>query len=225
MAKKMKTTETVDTKVQEEIIESQEIVESTKPTQDDIDRFKGEFETQVEAFRNITFNIVEKEELNILDAAKFLLDYNANKVTWSKDLWQGIIKFNEFIKDQIKQIENNGQKDIQFTYQPLEYIYFVLSNPSGIGLASALEFEENIGIFAEIYDQLENQVLTSRQMLQEIELAQQHWAAAEQGFFLEVEREDDPYQGDPCSDCEEIESDKSGLMIPTAEGEIGFIED
>ena len=66
MAKKMKTTETVDTKVQEEIIESQEIVESTKPTQDDIDRFKGEFETQVEAFRNITFNIVEKEELNIL---------------------------------------------------------------------------------------------------------------------------------------------------------------
>lgn len=195
-----------------------------KPTQEDIDRFKAEFEAEVETFKSLQFNIIIDDEIKnnvpftIIDVAKFLDNLNTNNVVWSKDLWQGIIKFNEFIKDQISKIEE-GQEEIQFSYQPLEYLYFILSNPAGTGLASAQEFEKNLDMYTFIFEQIENNVVSARKMLQEIEIAQQRWAAAEQGFFLEVER-DEESELDNC--CREENCDCK--TIPTAEGEIGLVE-
>ena len=114
------------------------IIEDVIPTQDDIIQYQKEFEDAYQSLTEKTYCIADKE--SSLRVAKFLKDWNTNKVQWRKDLWKGVIKFNEVITNIISDLENEP-KDLIIDYAALSYLYMTMMEPTGIGLESAKEME------------------------------------------------------------------------------------
>jgi len=157
---------------------------ANKPTKKDIENFKVAFENAAKEFQNKLWQIAdEKEAWNTLE---YLNDFIKNRAIWMKDSWMGMIKINEVIEDSYKNFEKN--KPLFVTYQALEFLAYIMQNGvSGIGVASAEEFEKIAEKHIKIMGNIFNVVKEARELIKEIQFKQDQWISAEQGFFLEKE--------------------------------------
>lgn len=206
MAKKVKTIEVPNTpeKTAEEIheIEKQQrnnlINEYNKnnsttrinpdiiPTVDDIKSFKEDFENEYKELCGLTYCIADAD--SALSVAEFLLDWNTNYVNWRKDLWKGVIKFDEVIRDIIDNIHNNTNRTapLEIDYAALSYLYMTMMEPAGVGLKSAKDMEKIDPTYSAILEAIGTNVDMFNQRKEYIDLLQRRWAFAEQGYYLEL---------------------------------------
>lgn len=164
--------------------------DSKKPTPEEIEKAKEEFSKIYKEFNEKTFTIADK--VDSLRVVKFLKEYNKDQVLWEKDAWKGVILFDEWCDDMIKHhqaLKEQQKEDLLIGYQPLEYLYWILTNPHGVGLKSAKWFKTNIEFYISIFENVEGAVIDARNQLKFVERAQQKWAAYEQGFYIDFEDE------------------------------------
>lgn len=142
---------------------------------------KEDWEVAVKAFQTRTFIIADSR--NAVRVAKFLKTWNEKFAAWEKDQWIGVVKFDKFINDFLKEFEKREQ-DLVIDYGCLGFLYTLMMKPCGVGLASAKKMqsidEEYNKILNTISDLKED---TDKQQL-EIKKKQEVWAAACAGFKL-----------------------------------------
>jgi len=158
-------------------------VERRKPSDEEINQYKDEFEASVVEFDAAIYSIGDVDNAN--KYADFLINFNTYQVSWSKNLWQGVIKMDEELLAAKNKLISGEEKEFKLTYHPLEYLYFVMSNPAGFGLQSAKTFQANLDLYSEIYAVIEKALTDVRAKLAKTHKAQERWQAAEQGFYLE----------------------------------------
>ena len=160
-----------------------QIIDDVIPTQDDIIQYQKDFEDAYQKLTEKTYCIADKE--SSLRVAKFLKDWNTNKVQWRKDLWKGVIKFNEVISNIISDLENEP-KDLIIDYAALSYLYMTMMEPTGIGLESAKEMETIDAEYSAILEAIGTNVDMFEQYRQYIDLLQRRWGFACQGYKLDI---------------------------------------
>ena len=160
-----------------------QIIDDVVPTQDDIIQYQKDFEDAYQKLTEKTYCIADKE--SSLRVAKFLKDWNTNKVQWRKDLWKGVIKFNEVITNIISDLENEP-KDLIIDYAALSYLYMTMMEPTGVGLESAKEMETIDAEYSAILEAIGTNVDMFEQYRQYIDLLQRRWGFACQGYKLDI---------------------------------------
>jgi len=155
-----------------------------RPSEEETEAAKQEFEKAAEEWTSKTYVIGKKEDA--LENCNYLLDFLKNRFFWQKDAWMGVIKLNEELSKIKKAIEKE-EKELTVGYQALEFIYYMLSNPGGVGLKSAKDFEKEKETFIKVASSVEEQVQAARKNLKDVEFLQQKWGAMAQGFYLEEE--------------------------------------
>lgn len=180
------------------------IIEDVIPTQDDIIQYQKEFEDAYQSLTERTYCIADKE--SSLRVAKFLKDWNTNKVQWRKDLWKGVIKFNEVITNIISDLENEP-KDLIIDYAALSYLYMTMMEPTGIGLESAKEMESIDAEYSAILEAIGTNIDMFEQYRQYIDLLQRRWGFACQGFKLDI-----LMNSDGCSTCTSNDNSETELI-------------
>jgi len=178
-----------------------------KPTEEEVAKAKEDFDNAGKAWANGIYKIGEPSEAQEL--CDYIKHFLANRFFWQKEAWMGAIKLNEELN--ATELLFKGKKDanLEMGYQALEFTFYVLTNPSGVGLKSALDFEEEHEIYIKTLTAVGTQLESARKSLKEIEFLQQRWGAMAQGFYLEVEEpdtEEDPEQFEEF-DSEEKESE------------------
>ena len=150
---------------------------------------KEDWENAVKTFQTRTFTIADSR--NAVRVAKFLKTWNEKFAAWEKDQWIGVVKFDKFVNDFLKEFEKKEQ-DLVIDYGCLGCLYTLMMKPCG-GLASAKKMQsidEEYNKILETIDDLKKD--TDKQQL-EIKKKQEVWAAACAGFKLryltEEERE------------------------------------
>jgi len=157
---------------------------TNKPTAEDIERIKLEFEDSAKEFSERLWKIAEPGEVQ--KTVDYLDDFVKNKAVWAKDAWMGLIKLNEVIEDIKTDIDYF--KELKVTYQALEFITYILQNGiGGVGIQSALDFETVAEQHAAVLEKAAESVTAAREEIKEVQFKQDRWVAAEQGFFLERE--------------------------------------
>lgn len=159
-----------------------------KPSEEEIEAAKKEFEDAAKAFGGKMYQIGETE-----DAQKFydyIIHFIRNRFMWKKDEWMGIIKLVEEIEASEVLFKGKKDKGFEIGYQALEFVYYALTNPGGIGLQSAKDFEAEKELYVTVATEVGKQLEGARNTLKDIEFLQQKWGAAAQGFYLEMEPEE-----------------------------------
>lgn len=156
-----------------------------KPTEEETKVAIKDFEDTSKAFNDKKFEIGPVEEADLI--AHFLINFLEKYVFWTKSGWMGVIK----LYDEISETQLLLKKGTAFTlgYQALEFTYFALSNPGGIGRQSALDIEKIAENYAKVLDLCGKQLESAREMLKEIQWLQDVATAMQQGFYLEKEIE------------------------------------
>ena len=72
-------------------------------------------------------------------------------------------------------------------YQALEFSYFSLINPGGVGLQTAQDFESEADQYLPILEEISVTLEKARKQLKDIEFLREKFAAMTQGFYLERE--------------------------------------
>jgi hypothetical protein len=158
-----------------------------KPTPEDVEKAKLEFETKANNF-NESYWAISTEE-NALVRAQYLLSFLNNRLIWQKNAWMGVLKLNEELNNVIPKIESKELKLFEVQYQALEFILYVLDNVSGMGVEDAKKFEKEYEFFMSFYNDVGIKIEEARKEIQEIEWLQKRWGTMAQGFFLEKEPE------------------------------------
>lgn len=155
-----------------------------------VKKTKEDWETAVKLFQSRTFVIADSH--NAVRVAKFLKTWNEKFAAWEKDQWIGVVKFDKFVNDFLKEFEKKEQ-DFVIDYGCLGFLYTLMMKPCGVGLASAKKMQsidEEYNKILETIDDLKKD--TDKQQL-DIKKKQEVWAAACAGFKLryltEEERE------------------------------------
>ena len=156
-----------------------------KPTEEETKQAEIEFDERRKRFESTLWEIGAPERAK--DYTGFLLHYLRNRVFWSKNGWMGVIKLIQEIEEAEKVIKD---EPLKIGYQALEFTFYALSNPAGIGLQSAKDFESDFREFVEVFDAVSVTIEKAREELKEIQFLQDRYAAMMQGFYLE--REDAP---------------------------------
>jgi len=156
--------------------------EMPKPTPEEVEQFKLEFDTAAKNFEDLRWEITEKGDFAANDVALFLKDFMARFGFWTKTGWMGMIKMDEELKKAMLLVdEDNG---LRFSYQALEFLAYMLTNPGGISIESAYEFEKIADKYSKIALVVGTQVENARKELRRIQYLQEKWASGCQGFFL-----------------------------------------
>lgn len=106
-------------------------------TDEDIKEIEDRMDYIKENRSTMTYLIADKD--NAMRVATFLRDWNANDFLWVKDMWRGVVKFDEFINEKIAELD--GTNDLVFDFPALTYIYNAMMQPSGRGLEAAKKME------------------------------------------------------------------------------------
>ena len=69
-------------------------------TDEDIKEIEDRMDYIKENRSTMTYLIADKD--NAMRVATFLRDWNANDFLWVKDMWRGVVKFDEFINEKIE---------------------------------------------------------------------------------------------------------------------------
>jgi len=194
MAKKQESTllEVVKNEVKESIL--------NKPTPEEILAFKKDFDESLENFHATRWDLSEeKGAFASNDVGIFLLDFMKRFAFWTKTGWMGMIKMEEEIQAALKAVTD--ENPISLDYQGLEFCAYMLSNPGGVGLQLALDFEKIADKYAKVSMTVARQQEDARASLKDIAYKQEKYAAAEQGFYL---AELEPVKEDEeCEECDE----------------------
>ena len=168
--------------VEDKLEETNEI--PNKPSEEEIAEAKKEFEKQRDSFNVNTWSIGNsKERTKFYD---YIIHFMTNRIFWTKNGWMGVLKLVEEIEEAYK-VANATNEPLKFGYQALEFLYYSLSNPAGIGIESAKIFEAEYEEFLELFKIIEKVLKDVRKDLKEIQFLQEKWGAMSQGFYLEVE--------------------------------------
>jgi len=175
-----------------------------KPSKEEIQQAKEEFEKALNEWKNKIYTIGKPEEAQeICDYIRYFIK---KRFIWHKDAWMGVIKLTEELD--AAEILFKGKKDesLKVGYRALEFIYYALTNPGGIGLEEAIEFEKEHERYIKIAVYVAKELEKARKELKNIDFLQQRWAAMEQGFYLELEPEENKENEE--NENEEINSEK-----------------
>jgi len=158
-----------------------------KPTEEEVEAKKLEVEESSKNFSVKSWDIGDGEK------AQSYIDYIAhfmrNRIFWTKNGWMGVLKMNEELKDAEKFIKENPGQPLKLGYQAMEFLFYSFQNPGGIGLQAAQDFESENDTYAEVFNDLGEQLAAARKELKDIQFMQEQYVAMQQGFFLEVEEE------------------------------------
>lgn len=159
-----------------------------KPTEEEIKLAALEFETASKNFPVKLWEIGTVE--NARPFCDYLTHYVRNRLFWTKNGWMGVVKLNE----ELKAAENllNGKEAFKLGYQALEFVYYSLMNPGGVGLQAAQDFESEGENYPPLMEAVSVSLEKARAQLKEIQFLQDKYAAMQQGFYLELEPEVEP---------------------------------
>lgn len=158
-----------------------------KPSDEEVEEAKKEFEEASRDFSVKSWNI--GEEADAAEMLSYLQHFVRNRLFWSKNGWMGVIKMQEELDDAEKFLASNPKSHLKLGYQALEFMFYSLQNPGGVGLQAALDFEQENEIYAKCFDAIGKQIASARAELKDIQFLQDKYAAMAQGFYLEVEPE------------------------------------
>mgnify|MGYP001766104222 CR=1 FL=1 len=155
-----------------------------KPTEEEIKAAAAEFEYASKVFPSKLWEIGEVE--NARTFCDYLSHYVRNRLFWTKNGWMGVVKLNE----ELRAAENllNGKEPLKLGYQALEFVYYSLMNPGGIGLQSAQDFESEGEQYLPLMESVSVALNKAREELKNIQFLQDKYAAMQQGFYLELEQ-------------------------------------
>lgn len=156
-----------------------------KPSEEETLETQKEFIKAAKNFTTKIYKIGEAKEAQELN--DYILHFMNNRFLWQKEAWMGTIKLVEELKASEIIFKGNKKKGIEIGYQALEFIFYALSNPGGIGLQAALDFESENKIFLRILKIIGDQLEEAREILKKVQFLQEKWGAMSQGFYLEVE--------------------------------------
>ena len=160
-----------------------------KPSEEEIVAAQKEFEEAAKTFTIKTYPIGKPEEAE--EFYNYLIHFINNRYLWQKEAWMGTIKLVEELESSAGLFRSEKDKSLLVGYQALEFVFFALSNPGGLGLQAAKDFEEENDIFIRVATAAGDQLEQARSSLKEIEFLQQKWGAMAQGFYLEIEPKPD----------------------------------
>jgi len=161
----------------------EETKEMRKPTPEEVEKYKNDFQESLKDFENRRWRISEPGEFGINDVGLYLVDFIHKYAHWSKTEWMGIIKMEDEIQKAMKM--SDPSVGIALNYQALEFCAFMLANPGGTGLELAKEFEKQADKYAKLGMLIGAQVEEARKQLKELQFKQERYGAACQGFYLE----------------------------------------
>ena len=161
-----------------------------KPSPEEIEQAKVDLDTAVQAFSVKSWNIGKTEDA--VQFINYLQGFIRNRIFWTKNGWMGVIKIQEELQDSEKFVyDNPGKTPMKLGYQAIEFMFYSLQNPGGVGLQSAQDFESENEIYSKVFDSIGTCVTDARNELKTIQLLQDKYAAMQQGFYLEFEPADD----------------------------------
>lgn len=156
-----------------------------KPSDEEVEEAKKEFEEKSDGFATKFWNIGELEDSQInLD---YMEHYIQNRVFWTQTGWMGVIKMKEVIEQTQETLKLESNSQLAFGYQALEFMFYSFQNAGGVGLQSAVDFESENEIYAKVFDSIGKRLSEARKEIKDIQFLQDKFAAMAQGFYLEVE--------------------------------------
>jgi hypothetical protein len=166
-------------------VELEKAIENSpnKPTEEEIRLAGEEFEYASKVFPTMMWPVGE-----VTDARAFcdyLSHYLRNRLFWTKNGWMGVVKLDEELKAASNLL--NGKEPLKLGYQALEFIYYSLMNPGGVGLQSAQDFESESENYLPVMEAVSVTLEQARNKIKEIQFLQDRYAAMNQGFYLELE--------------------------------------
>ena len=177
-----------------------------KPTDEEVEEAKKKFEKESKNFDINFWDIGELEDAQVF--LDYFQQFVINRLFWNQNGWMGVIKMNEELNEAENFIKGNPNAHFKLGYQALEFMFYSLQNPGGVGLQTALDFEEENKIYAKLFDVVSKQVEIARKELKEVQLLQDQYAAMAQGFYLEIEP-DGPVVEDKVEDKVEDEVEEN----------------
>jgi len=177
MTKKTKKLELEVVKNEEEIFEP-----TNKPTPEEVEQFKNDFQDAVVEFNSKKWAISEPGSFGANDVAIFIKNFMNKYAFWSQTAWMGMIKMDEELDKALALV--NDETALELNYQALEFCAYMLSNPGGIGVQIAREFELIADKYSKIGMVVGEKLEEARDELKNIQYLQERWAAGEQGFYM-----------------------------------------
>lgn len=153
-----------------------------KPTEEFTLQCKKDFEDYQNEYFKIPYEIAKKDKA--LEYAKWLNDWNDNRVFIQNRMWIGNMKFREAILDIIKKIEENADENLTFDYSALTYVYILMMNPVGIGKEYSEWMAENQETYNAILEVVNHHVQLTEIIKKKISMLRIKWGLACQGFVL-----------------------------------------
>ena len=158
-----------------------------KPSDAEVLEAQEDFQSRANKFETQGWEIGTTEDAE--ENLKYLEHFIENRAYWTKQGWMGVIKMKEEIET-IKAAFKEGNS-FKLTYQPLVFGYHMLTNPGGVGHASAINFEKEAKEYGKLLTAMENSFNLSQEELKEIQFLQEKWAAYSQGFYYEKDEPED----------------------------------
>jgi len=187
MAKKEKPAELEINNVKELDAKLAEAIKNNenKPTEEEVAEAQKKFEESSRNFSVKSWDIGENEQAH--EFLDYLQHYVRNRIFWTQNGWMGVVKITEELDDAEKFLKTNPKSTLKLGYQAMEFMFYSLQNPGGVGLQTALDFEQENEIYAKVFDSIGKQVASARTELKDIQFFQDQYAAMAQGFYLEIE--------------------------------------
>jgi hypothetical protein len=155
-----------------------------KPTPEEVNAAETEYQSAALEFNEKEYEIGTVDEAS--DVFKFFVEFLDKYVFWTKNGWMGVIKLNDEIQTKLVEFQKEPTP-FKLGYQALEFTMFMLSNPGGTGLKSALAIEQLAELYMYIMEQVSNKLDEARAQLKDIQFAYDRWVSMQQGFYLERE--------------------------------------
>jgi hypothetical protein len=168
-----------------------------KPTEEEIEKFKQIYEDMAEKFQATKYRLGDETNgAKFLDTLLHYVEFNAS---WAGSMWLGMPKLFE----ELTEIKKSNATVISISYQALMYTHHILSNPSGVGLASALEIEKIAQELTDILNIITKLADDANKTLKDIQKAYDTYVASLQGFYLEdlVDNLEEKTADDACQSC------------------------
>lgn len=159
-----------------------------KPTEEEIKAAAYEFEYASKTFPAKLWEIGEIDKARAF--CDYLTHYVRNRLFWTKNGWMGVVKLDEELR--AAEILLNGKDPLKLGYQCLEFVYYSLMNPGGVGLQSAQDFESEGENYLPLMEAVSISLEKARIELKLIQFLQDKYAAMQQGFYLELEPAEPP---------------------------------
>ena len=157
-----------------------------KPTEEEIKEAEETFNSVANGFQLKSWDIGELEDAQ--EHIDYLNHFLENRAFWTKNVWMGMLRFKEELDDAEKFVKTNkGKSPLKLGYQALEFLYFILQSPGGLGIETAKSFEAENDKYVKIFDSVANILQGVRDELKEIQFLQDQVTALNQGFYLERE--------------------------------------